>query len=363
MKKELACGRNEIPRAKMYREVQQVTELNYSTPYSEFPHASAHRAFVDWTAVAKGIGRQKFHLSPPISVGTVGEVVVVQDDGSLTLQSGELNYTAVWDQVRSRYGDEFDFLTFFTDFSVPFGYSFWSPIYFRTEGIRPYAPYDVRSAWNSDRLQGFHFINPGHVDNMGVYLQEFGHQWGSYVYFADAADSEFVYTNLLLDGEPGHWDFFMDDTHSPMNYDFQFTPFMSTHWEQRTDDPTLFDYHATEAIGYCDLDLYLMGLIPPGEVSPLYYISGSGQVGTQTYSGTADTVTVEQVIHAMGPRNAPPGLREDHFRNAWILVTKDGNAAVKTAAHIDDVRQSFELHYTAATRCLGHVDTSLPPQL
>ena len=33
-----------------------------------------------------------------------------------------------------------------------------------------------------------------------------------------------------------------------MNYDFRFTPAMSTHWEQRADDPTLFDYHATEGI-------------------------------------------------------------------------------------------------------------------
>ena len=37
------------------------------------------------------------------------------------------------------------FSTFFTDFAVPFGYSFWSAIYFATEGISPYAlPFDER---------------------------------------------------------------------------------------------------------------------------------------------------------------------------------------------------------------------------
>ena len=151
----------------------------------------------------------------------------------------------------------------------------------------------------------------------------------------------------------------MDDGHSPMNYDFQFTPFMSTHWQQRQDDGSLFDFHATQRIEYCDLDLYLMGLIGKEDVNSFYYISGAQQVGSETYSGAKQTVTIDEVINAMGPRNAPDGLRETDFRNLWVLVTRNAQSAVKTAAHIDDVRRSFELHYTAATRCLGHVDTAL----
>ena len=135
MKNGESFRRKSIRREQMTCERQPLSELDYDTPYGRFAHASAHRAFVDWTAVARSIGRKKFHLSPPISVSTLGEIVIVQDDGSLTLQSGELNYLAVWEQVRSRYGDQFDFVTFFTDFPVPISYSFWSPIYFKTRPI------------------------------------------------------------------------------------------------------------------------------------------------------------------------------------------------------------------------------------
>ncbi len=170
MRKRDSCERKSVSRKEMIRESQPLSVLDYDTSYGRFPHASAKRAFVDWAAVAKSVGREKFHLSPTISVGTLGDVVIVQDDGSLTLQSGELNYLAVWEQVRLRYGDQFDFVTFFTDFPVPIGYSFWSGIYFKTEGISPDPPTDLRATWNTDRLQGFHFINPTHVDNLGVYL-------------------------------------------------------------------------------------------------------------------------------------------------------------------------------------------------
>lgn len=358
--KKQAPGYRRIYRKEMGREIKLVTDLDYSTPYarSAQAHAVAHRAFVDWKTIAEKMGRQRFHRAPEVTVNSVGEIVVVVDNGSLTLQSGELNYLTVWDHVRNTHGDQFDFLTFFTDFSVPFTYSFWSPIYFSTQGISPYLPFDNRDDWNTEHLQGFHFINPGHVNLMGVCLQEFGHQWGSYVYYADSPDSAVVYADLLLDGEPGHWDFYMDDGHSPMNYDFLFTPYMSTHWEQQ--EPSLFEYHATEGIEYCDLDLYLMGLLAPEEVSPLYFIANPQQVGPETWTGQRFEVTVEMVINAMGNRQDPADLRTNEFREAWILVTRNANRGTLMASRLDSIRQDFELRYHVATRCLGHVDTTLP---
>lgn len=365
---------NQIPRNRMMREIQLVTDLDYGTPHSREAHASAvaRRAFVDWNKVAQEIGtqeigtideeigRQLFHRRGQVRLEELGGIVIVVDNGSLTLRSGELNYRAIWDHVKTRYGDQFDFLTFFADFPVPFGYSFWSPIDFRTQGISPYQPFDIRSDWNTSRLQGFHFINPGHVNLMGVYLQEFGHQWGSFVYFADSPDSAFVSTNLLLGGEPGHWDFYMDDDHSPMNYDFNFTPYMSSHWVHWSNNPPLFDYHAIEGIEYCDLDLYLMGLIPPEAVRPFYFIGNPQQVAPETWTGQRREVTVDMVINAMGTRNPPGGLRENDFRDPWILVTRNRNRGRRTASGLDAIRQDFEWQYHVATRSLGHVDTTLP---
>ncbi len=359
-KEKQSLGYRKISRNKLERKIEPATALDYGTPHdrSRQAHAVGHRAFVNWNAVANEIGRQRFHRASEVTLSSLGEIVVLVDNGSLTLQGGELDYPAVWEQVRNVYGDQFDFLTFFTDFSVPFSYSFWSAIYFGTQGISPYSPYDIRADWNTERLQGYHFINPEHINLMGVYLQEFGHQWGSYVYFADSPDSQFVYADLLLDGEPGHWDFYMDDRHSPMDYDFLFTPYMSTHWDEV--ESSVFRYHATEGIQYCDLDLYLMGLLAPEDVRPFYFLANPKQVGLETWTGQRSEVTAEMVINAMGSRQDPAGLRSSEFRNAWILVTRSAKRGAKMASRLDDIRQDFELRYHVATRCLGRVDTTLP---
>ena len=129
-------GFRPVARRERVREVKPATVLEYDIPHSRSAHAHAvaQRSFVDWKAVTTQMARERFHREPQVTVESLGEVIIVRDDGSLTLQSGELNYIAVWDHVRRTYGDQFDFLTFFTDFSVPFGYSFWSAIYFNTEG-------------------------------------------------------------------------------------------------------------------------------------------------------------------------------------------------------------------------------------
>jgi len=358
---------NQISRQAMLRPVELATSLDYSHSHLQSAQATSQRAFVDWKFISESQGRQSYAVTNPDiqvaqapSIQSLGEIIIVKDDGSLTLEDGELNYIAVWDRVRQEHGDRFDFLTFFTDFSVPMGHSFWSGIYLNTQGISPYSlPFNKRSDWNSTRLQGFHFINPAHINLMGVFLQEFGHQWSSYVYFADESNLESVNTNLLLGGEPGHWDHYMDDGHSPMDYDFQFTKHMSTHWLQRDDDPTLFDYHAIESIVYCDLDLYLMGLLPADEVEPFYFIANAQQVGPQTWSGQRVDVTIEQVINAMGPRQASTSDVANDFRNAWILVSRDDSTGQKMAMQLDATRQEFEVAYQTATRNLGRVDTRL----
>ena len=344
----------------MIQKIEPATVLNYESSHADSAQASVGRAFTDWQMISQTMGRERFPGAREVSLEPVNEIALVEDDGTLTLSSGELNYPAVWEEVRKAFGDKYDFLTFFTDFAVPFGYSFWSAIHFNTPGISPFLlPYDRRESWKTERLQGFHFINPFHLGNMGVHLREFGHQWLSYVYFADSPDSEYVYADLLLGTRPGHWDDFMDDGHSPMNYDFVFTPYMATHWEQRISDTPLFAYHQVEGIAYCDLDLYLMGLVPAEDVPPFYFIAEPKRLGRRTWTGRRADVTVDMVIHAMGPRPAPIESAPDEYRNAWILVTENRWTARKMAYRLDEIRQEFELRFQAATRCLASVDTTL----
>ena len=103
-----------------------------------------------------------------------------------------------------------------------------------------------------------------------------------------------------------------------------------------------------------------MGLIPSEAVRPFYFIGNPQQVAPQTWTGQRREVTVDIVINAMGTRNPPGDLRENDFRNAWILVTRNRNRGRRTASGLDAIRQDFEWQYHVATRSLGHVDTTLP---
>ncbi len=100
MRKQEPSEYKRILRKEMLRKIEPTTALDHSNSHLESAHASVHRAFVDWKTITANLGRQKFHTTPVVTVGSLGEIAIVQDDGSLTLQNGELNYPAVWDQVR-----------------------------------------------------------------------------------------------------------------------------------------------------------------------------------------------------------------------------------------------------------------------
>lgn len=102
-----------------------------------------------------------------------------------------------------------------------------------------------------------------------------------------------------------------------------------------------------------------MGLLPPDDVPPFYFIANPEQVDSRTWTGTRADITVDRVINAMGPRQAPGELAANRYRNAWVLVTRNRRAGMKMAYRLDEIRQEFELRFKVATRCLASVDTTL----
>lgn len=77
---------------------------------------------------------------------------------------------------------------------------------------------------------------------------------------------------------------------------------------------------------YTDLSLYLMGLLPPAEVGSHFVFDDQSQepAGGGTLSGPVTTITMGDVVAALGPRNpAYPDSRRV-FRIATIVVSEAG---------------------------------------
>jgi hypothetical protein len=82
----------------------------------------------------------------------------------------------------------------------------------------------------------------------------------------------------------------------------------------------------TEAPGYNDLDLYLMGLLPPGEVRrQIVFDDQSAQISCtgQAFTGAVTRVAIADVVGQFGPRLPAAGAAPTAFRLATVLVTRD----------------------------------------
>ncbi len=313
---------------------------------------AADAAFIDWAALGRAhearIGPQAIHGAAAVDIDNIA---VVEDDGAMVLPNGHINYVRAYQKFRETHPDIYDFVTFFADFPVPFGYSFWSGVLNQTEGIG-LGQFDSRATWGSNRLQGFHFMNPGHVNWMFAYLQEVGHQWGAFVYFKNYNGEPVNHGDLLLGGTPGHWSRFFDNDHSPMDYD-------AVDWVDNGNGT--FTDHSIEEIMFCDLDLYLMGLLAPGDARPFYYIEDPVLQSGQTYAGNRKDLAVQNVIWAMGKRKPDHTRAQRQFKQAFILVTNNMATAGTTAELLEQRRRQFTETFYRATRYLARIDTTLQP--
>ena len=87
-------------------------------------------------------------------------------------------------------------------------------------------------------------------------LQEFGHQFAAFVRYRDPI-TDVTMTDHLLNGVLNHWAPNFDDDKSPMDYD-------TNNWVELPNDRfRMVNLNSNERT-YCNLDLYLMGLLGAG---------------------------------------------------------------------------------------------------
>jgi subtilase family serine protease/flagellar hook assembly protein FlgD len=307
----------------------------------------------------------------------VGSIAVIEHDGSnydMRTSDGLPNYTARAPVARRFYqshGDYYDFLVVFTNFPFQTGdaQAFHNLIRNDVRGIgRPIG--DNGALFGSPgRLKGYIDMadldrwrqpgglyslrpgDPGFQVTLNVLAHEVAHQWLAEARYQDASGR--ISADLL--GKDGsHWSYLLDSDASVM---------YGSDWSRRDDGR----YVASRTSAtYSSLDLYLMGLLDPARLPAFTLLRNPSVDPRQTpeldaeMEGAPETVTVEQLVAAMGPRIPDHRASPKEFRLGFVFLTRPGtDPDPEDLAVVETLRQYFAAHFFALTRGVAVADTGL----
>jgi hypothetical protein len=318
---------------------------------------------IDWARVHELVVSLEVLPTLPhaTNVKDFGDVCVIQNDGTVvkTLPDGSqvVDFVAAYQLFRTGHGDDYDFLTFFVDTNSRMppvcGCSFASKIFNNIQGIGV-GPLNGRPGWGTLRLQGFHFINQGHFPIWRyVMLQEYGHQFAAFARYRDTITGTTM-TDHLLNGVLAHWALNLDDDKSPMDYD-------TNNWVELPNGQFRKVNLNSDERTYCNLDLYLMGLLGPNEVGEFNMLRNVAPVPNSTtdFTATPARLSIQNFIAQEGPRIPNVAAAPKYWRQAFIVLTNDIHRVHDLVDTIDNLRLRWERDFVQATKRLGRVDTVL----
>ena len=232
--------------------------------------------------------------------------------------------------------------------------------------------FDDSDDFGSQRLQGIIWMGPDWITNtdnglsprsvLGILAQETGHRWAATVQFKDP-NLDTGSKALLEDSY--HWNFYLNTGSSPMG---------GNQWEDL--GGSLYQALPVDNVEYCQLDLYLMGLLTEVEVDTLELLVNtrtqnnfSDASSFKVYSRTSQPVTVEadimeisieQIIEVEGRRDPDVGFNAKNIRQAWIYVYRDINQSSYSALiDLEELRGQWDDYFNEATGGRSIMDTLL----
>jgi hypothetical protein len=172
------------------------------------------------------------------------------------------------------------------------------------------------------------------------------HRFGAYVRYKLPDNS---LSTALLGKDNSHWSYLLDSQGSVMYgngwYDNGDSTFTST----------------TTMNAYSPLDLYLMGMVPKEQVSSMLLIDNPAIDKTQlpflgaTVSGTAATVSINDIISAEGERVPNVSTSQKQFNVGYILLVRHGDSMGQAAQALDVVRKGFAGRFAELTNGVGSI--------
>ncbi len=320
---------------------------------------STDMAFIDWPRLheqwtAEAGGEIEWHGK----VQDRGDICMIEDDGTLlkTINGQQvIDWVRAYKLFRTTHPDIYDFVTFMTDSDhgmPPQGGSSWYRFVFNDIKGIGFGDFDQRGAYGSNSLQGIMFMNQGHFGAWRyVMLQEQGHRWGSFARYRDSATGPIMNDHLL--GGWGHWTQNFDDDKSPMDYDIY-------DWVKDNGDFLRLSLSSSERT-YCNLDLYLMGLLDRKEVGDFSLLSNPSLISGNRYAAMAKTMNIQNIEWAEGIRSPSAAETPKSIKTAFVVLTGNMNEVHDLVDKVDELRLQFEQDYYEATKTLGRVDTTLGP--
>jgi len=309
------------------------------------------------------------------SLGDYGNVSVMEVTGAYDSNNpdGTVNSAsraAITTEFFRAHKDEYDFLVIFTnfDFLMPDdgkAKAFYMGVKNDTEGIGQKA--FTNATFGSNRLQGS--IDMGNIstitsdpldpkfdDTLYTLSHELMHRWGAYVKFRDTSGVD----SLSLLGKDGsHWSFLFDSGGSVL---------YGNRW-QDNGNGTFTSLAPQQQLKYFSpLDLYLMGMTDKSKVPPMLLIENPSVDSARlpeagvTISGTAKTVTIDDIIAANGPRSPDAAASQKNFKTAFILVTTPGSFTGQEIYSIENIRNGFVTRHSILTDGQSIVEVASTPK-
>jgi len=357
---------NVIPKVFMGLNTDVVEPFHAEMPHGAVDYMKDHQhvddmRFIDWTRIHQELAPQAEApvVEHAINVQDFGDICVIQDPGNLVVTINgqqQVDFVAAYKLFRTKHGDDYDHVTFVLDTAsgmpTQCACSFFSWIYNDVQGIGLGA-INNRATWGTGRLQGFHFMNQGHFSLWRYVMgQEWAHQFSAFARYRDPATNATMNDHLL--GGWAHWALNFDDDRSPMDYD-------DTDWVSLPSGNFRKVSRTSDERAYCNLDLYLMGLMGSSEVGEMNHLRNVVPVpgSTTDFTATPVKLNVNNFIAQEGPRLPSASVAQKFWRQAFVVLTKDIHKAHDLVDTVDFLRLRWETDFYQMTKGLGRIDTVL----
>ena len=266
----------------------------------------------------------------------------------------------------SHFKDDYDHVIMWADFPVDLGGAFAYEINIKNDvqgiGLRRF---DFTDLVGSDgRLESL--VQMGRLDQyptdtmrqflgtnntMDILGQETGHRWLAFSRIREGGSS----SSEILGRAQSHWSFFFDSDES----DMEGNDIMDL-------GGGLFETVGTTS-RFSALDQYLMGLIPPEDVGPMFFVRNASnpqpdsppEVGVE-FGGKRVDITVDNIIDEEGPRVPSAATSPKAFKMAFVLVARAGEPARQASIdRLNGIAKDWVTYFEAATDGNGKIKTSL----
>ena len=291
--------------------------------------------------------------------------------GERFAENPDLDAVATANAFYRTHPDSYDQLVIWTDTTVVSGdaFAFESTVANEIQGIGVDLFDLSREFGSAGRLRSFTMMDRlgkypddpttrflGENNTLSVLGQEVGHRWLAYFNFIDHTGQQ---SEELLGRDLAHWSFFMDSDASVME-------------GNDIEDLGGGSFRTAGAVRrYSRLDQYAMGLLPPAEVPPFFYVQSPVNMSSQktkdsapqtgvTFNGTRRDVLIGDVISVHGGRVPAAAQSPRVHRQAFLYVVGAGRSVDSgQVAKVDRIRQQWEAFFLQATDGRMRADTRL----